>query len=562
METSVTNERRARNLIWNAAGDYSFTPDFVSYDRDGEPDLYFNCIIGAVSRYYDYIPLQQLTNRMHKLREAYVYLELLWVGLEGCTYEKAVVDRPILAELRRSHAEKIVNESKAYWDMDRYERIKVAHYAAVIGREARLREKEKKILSALQFDTSMDSAAIAARMEEIMRIYFHCHLPKEQDGPRRPLIPIRLKQAALHGSPLVHATSLVKEQENDVPKVLTILLPVLYASTGSKMRLSFLENNYGISIYPDRELQNLEKSLCTDAHKNCHLHVTRGEFRMSGASLSPIRSAMQMQKTLNLSYHHAHLSQHMLAIAKLADRIRNVLQCDSGGEPIRNLYGTLDATRIWRAPSLHDHKVFLRNDPSTRGNLSIDILMDASASQQNRQERIASQGYIIAEALTRCGLPTRVCSYCTVSGTTILHQFRDYEEPQYNERIFEYLATGWNRDGMAVRITGERLLSSAYDNKLLVILSDCSPNDDRKLFVPKPVPFYYDYGGRRGITDTAKEVSVLRRYGISILAVCTGMERDLPAAREIFGNDVVWAQEPERFADAVGYLIQQKIRYL
>ena len=48
MEILDSEKRRARNLIWNAAADYSFEPDFKAYDEDGRADLYWNSIIGAV----------------------------------------------------------------------------------------------------------------------------------------------------------------------------------------------------------------------------------------------------------------------------------------------------------------------------------------------------------------------------------------------------------------------------------------------------------------------------------------------------------------------------------
>ena len=35
MEILDSEKRRARNLIWNAAADYSFEPDFKAYDEDG-----------------------------------------------------------------------------------------------------------------------------------------------------------------------------------------------------------------------------------------------------------------------------------------------------------------------------------------------------------------------------------------------------------------------------------------------------------------------------------------------------------------------------------------------
>ena len=46
--------RRAVNQIWNAAKDYSFVPDFKAYDAEGNAELYWNFVIGAVRRYYDY----------------------------------------------------------------------------------------------------------------------------------------------------------------------------------------------------------------------------------------------------------------------------------------------------------------------------------------------------------------------------------------------------------------------------------------------------------------------------------------------------------------------------
>lgn len=40
---------------------------------------------------------------------------------------------------------------------------------------------------------------------------------------------------------------------------------------------------------------------------------------------------------------------------------------------------------------------------------------------------------MIAESLTRCGIPTRVYSFCTLNGCTVLRLYRDYEETNKNE---------------------------------------------------------------------------------------------------------------------------------
>ena len=108
----------------------------------------------------------------------------------------------------------------------------------------------------------------------------------------------------------------------------------------------------------------------------------------------------------------------------------------------------------------------------------MDILLDASASQNRRQEQLATQGYILAEALTRCAIPVRVLSYCSVSGCTVLREYRDYRENQGNNRIFEFAAAGWNRDGLALRAVDWLLRRSGEQQRLLLILTDANPNDD------------------------------------------------------------------------------------
>ncbi len=140
--------------------------------------------------------------------------------------------------------------------------------------------------------------------------------------------------------------------------------------------------------------------------------------------------------------------------------------------------------------------MFDRQQPNTLGDLIVDILLDASASQNRRQEQLATQGYILAEALTRCAIPVRVLSYCSVSGCTVLREYRDYRENQGNNRIFEFAAAGWNRDGLALRAVDWLLRRSGEQQRLLLILTDANPNDDTRLPGTGNQVFSRDYSGR------------------------------------------------------------------
>ena len=496
LHASEAEKRRAKNIIWNAAGDYDFTPDFLSFTPEGAADLYLNCIIGAVHRYYDYRPLKDLFVRIGQLPDAALYEGLLWFGLAHSVYPAAKEDRPVLETLRLEYARDVVSHSRPYWDQELLERLQTAYCAGLLGQTARLRRREKRIMEAVLFSPSLDSRAIADQMVHILKEFFRCRLPELHEARSHRVLPFRLGIAALHGRPAFVTRVHSEEDGGGVHAPVTLTLPVLLARSGKQTLRSWLETNFGISVYTSQEQEELERMLCTEGHRSCHLHVTRGEYRRtSSKAQNSFRQAMLFQKERNLSFHHAHLADHMTAISRMTDQIRNVLQFDDGEQLYRARSGRLIAARVWRGIRLHDEKIFAGTTPCEKGNLSIDILLDASASQMDRQERIAAQGFIIAESLTRCRLPVRVCSYCSVNGCTVLRIFRDYGNPQDNKRIFEYCSAGWNRDGLAIRITGYRLLNSDYENRLLIVLSDCSPNDDHRYSSRKgPIPFSYDYG--------------------------------------------------------------------
>ena len=107
METSSysAQQRRAINLVWTASGDYQFEPQFLALKSNGEPDFYMNCVIGLVHKWFgDKMPKRLFAYWAGDARQN-VFDELCWLALENAAYEKELPERPVLAELRRKHAE-------------------------------------------------------------------------------------------------------------------------------------------------------------------------------------------------------------------------------------------------------------------------------------------------------------------------------------------------------------------------------------------------------------------------------------------------------------------------
>ena len=105
--------RRARNIIWNAAGRYDFEPPFMAFFPNGTPDLYFDMIVGFAEKWLDLDAVWAFFRTYEGDRRAEEFDEFLWLGIENCVYEKEVRERPVLADLRRARAGLAVRQSAA-----------------------------------------------------------------------------------------------------------------------------------------------------------------------------------------------------------------------------------------------------------------------------------------------------------------------------------------------------------------------------------------------------------------------------------------------------------------
>ena len=304
--------------------------------------------------------------------------------------------------------------------------------------------------------------------------------------------------------------------------------------------------------------------LCTGNHARCHLHVTNGERsrgRIQNGFEALHREQEAAQIARNRESYRRDLARNRAGEQRLAEAIRNSILLYLQTSPVRSNAGVLLGGRVWRATKLDDGRVFTRNEQDDMGDLSVDILLDASTSQKDGQETVSNQGYLIASALTRCGVPCRVMSFCSMTGYTILRIFRDYGRPQDNEKIFEYVSNGCNRDGLAIRVAHRLIMDAPCEHRMLIVLSDVKPND----IVPISTAGEEErvlYEKDAGVRDTAFEVRRARADGVSVICVFTGDDEDLPAARLVYGRELARIQSVDRLADTVGRLIRDQIRNL
>ena len=574
MEILDSEKRRARNLIWNAAGDYHFEPDFKAYDDEGRADLYWNSIIGAVRKNYGPETIDALFAAFHGCRDEALYEQLVWLGLENAVYQRESPRRLALPALRRRYARWVLSQCAGIGDGELLPRLEEAHFRRALGEDPAMTKEDRKLLDSLEFSGELDGPELSQAALDFLHDHFGFVPGKTQSEEAEALRKHRPwflfgRSRALDGLPAVrtfgfgYGEHLVARQGGgpNAEPVQRRLTDRNLAQTEEALR-NYMRDYFGAPLLSEGERRTLEQSLCTGEHKSCHLYYTQGDDepgrRLKGYAAAQRRNALQ-QAEKNREAYEADAVRHRASIVRLTARIRNAMLAYLQPTVVRTASGTLDPGRIWRGVYLDDDKVFTKIQQSDPGQLAVDLLLDASSSQVDRQAVVAAQGYMIAEALTRCHIPVRVTSFCSLSGYTVLTRYRDYQEQDRNERIFRYFTTGCNRDGLAIRALAREIEESSYEHKLVILLSDAKPNDVIQLYRDGT---YVDYARDNGIENTAMEVRSLLFRDIPVICVFTGNDDDIPAAHTIYGRNFARIRSLDQFADTVGTLIQNQIRSL
>ena len=584
----VPARRRALNIIWTAAGEYGFEPAFMAFTQDGQPDLYMDSIIGYVRKWYDRETMQKLfdTTGSSLMRETFD--GILWIGLENCAFEREVRERPVLSELRHACAEMFFEQqfikSRQQWMAQNslVYALQSARWNTVLGKEPGLVNPwEKNLFQELAFSGDWDARQIADHAYSVLHRYF-----RFSPGRAEHFLLLLLKNRLLSFSTrilpsrMMRAEDLTFSRDGSGNGIITARKSrnagLLTAAEEENNRI-YIQNCFGLPLYNTEESSRIEQLLCSGGHQGCHIYFTDGHRQAeesidiqtgkepkNPASDGQIRETIrgaQAQAERNRTHYKERLHFYENCIARLSQQIRNALLVYPQPSRVAGRNGRIAPEKIWRAVYLNDERIFTEKFEEEQPDFSVDLMLDASASRLQSQETIAAQAYVIARSLHLCRIPVQVTSFLSLRGYTVIRRFCGYDEMDKDGRIFDYFSAGWNRDGLALRGAGHLMQDSPAKNRLLIILTDASPNDDRKIPSDRAGghPLSRDYSGEAGIGDTSSEVRALKKSGVQVMAVLNREDGSSEAARRIYGDDFVRIENIRRLSDAVGTLLQKKI---
>ena len=573
MENTQQTQRRALNIVWTAAEDYTFQPDFLAFDAAKKPDLYLNIIIGLVHKHYDAAALSAFFSKLQTSAMKDTFTDILWLGLENAVFQKELPDRPILQNLRTQHAKAFfirhtdLSLQQLMMRSELRHNLQAARWHTVLGEASGLLNPwEKRLFTALAFPACWDTRKLLKEMQQIQQRFFlldfqnrpqkiyHFSLPEKLAAFLKKFLPADIRQA----ENTLNITRNVPVKEPNAPSAIEPAVSSIRSLLGlqqQKEDAAYIEEQFGPSLYRTIEQQQLEKAFCTGHHQNCHLHFTRGTQTAKTGAAALIDTARQQ----NMAYYESHRRLYALAIHKLSARLKNCLMVCQQPLPLRSGKGQMHAASLWRALRLQDTRIFTSTEEEPFPEFTVDLLLDASASRAGCQSLIAAQAYTIAESLRLCHIPLQITAYCSLRSYTVLQIFQRYGEPGKSKNVFNYTAAGWNRDGLAFRAMQKLIPCTRSTRRILIILSDARPNDAQRI-PSETFPLSYDYSEQHAIDDTAAELQQLRKQGIQIIGLLNGeLPNFLPAAQKIFGANFARIKKIDQLAAIVGELIQKQI---
>lgn len=577
-------ENRMKNLMWTVSGNYELDIhlDLESFQKSKYISMYDAIKQGAFAQYFDREQLAgYIVRKVYFQADERALMNVAQLCVDAASYAKISTDRPGVPQIREKAMEDILEYDFERLNRSDAGRMEIAWMRGCLRDDWKM---EKKLLEPIQ---KIKELKDAKNTMEIIQCIDHlyngwidpafekrCGTLKTvmdvtledlkefdwkdflEDELEESVLEQYMQQVANQLSNLNSGQDREEKEEQRKNKKKNIV--VLKQEDIEKM-YQYMELNYGRSYLTEQEQRKRNYQMCRGAHEDCSLYYTDGILKNPVRVNAQYVNAKKQREKNEVEYHNHHNMAKRNIEIMTANLKRSLLQRNET-EYLASDYGILVPKLLWKVGRGRTNHLFLKENKRENSDFAVQILMDASGSQRERQGQISLQAYIISESLSNVQIPHKVASFCTFWDYTVIQRFREYDDPRTeNKNVFQYRTSSNNRDGLAIRAAGESLIQRPEENKILIVLSDGKPND---VVVNRPNSKNpQSYCGEYAVRDTAFEVRNLRNKGIFVLGVFTGKEEDLKAEQKIFGKDFAYISAIENFSNIVGIYLRRLLEW-
>lgn len=563
---SNATQKRIFNTIWNLADKYDFFPPFTGYDLRGNPDFYFNMIIGLSVKYYGKENMKSLFDTWQGSFKQETYDFLTWMALEDLLFRKEVKERPVLSNLRKTYANNFL--------VDRNElfRRKLALYNVLAFniqtqrmkdilniKKGSLKGKDRKIYDSLILPEDIEFIDLKNSLVDTYKKFLNFK-PDKKTNKASNLMRKGLSKVNFY--PLERSTKpsyVFSENKSEYKSSFTSFIYSI-SNRNSLKEEQKIEKTFGKLIFSKKEYLEIIGKYCTDSHKKSRLWFTK--FKYNNKNLTD-DNAEKLAIEQNKKKFQENRLNYNKQIRDLSRKINSSLISNTKSYDLVSDHGNLMGNIAWKSKLPNENHIFSIKTTREVSSMSIDLLIDGSASLLSYQQDLAIQAYILARSLEICNIPLRITTYCSVNNYTILTILKDFDESPSKDNIFSYHAQGWNRDGLAFRGFQKILEKRQRRNHLLLIMTDASPSDIKPLYT-KTFSINKSYDAKDALLDSKKELDSIRKQGINIAAIINSNTNDkddqsIKNATFLYKNRFAKIDSALNFSNAASRLIKNEI---
>ena len=570
-------ENRMKNLLWTVSGDYTLEAklNVEAFMHSKYSALYDAIKQGAMAKYFSMDEYSMyLIKKLYYGADETGLMRVSSLCIDMACAEKISAERQGVKNIRKRAYEEILDKDFANMQADgKLGKLRFSMLRRELDSSYRVEAKVEEHLEKLQALKNTNDTMDVIRVVD--QLYNTCVDPtfEREHGDLEKVLSVTMDELQEFNwqdflSEDVYE-NMLERMQNQVAENMTELSEdnkekkrtgagriILNEKALEKMH-SYIEWNYGKSYLTELEQKQLNHQLCYGAHKGCTIYMTEGILK-NPVAVNNTYVLVNRSKQMNFDTYRQHANVTKRNIEILEATLTRALRARSEKEYVPAQYGLLRPERLWKVGRTKEYQVFDKETKKQNEDFVVELLIDASGSQQKRQNFVALQSFVVSSALSRVGIPHRAMSFCTFWDYTILHRFRDYEDKaEADWNLFEFRGSSNNRDGLAIRMATESLMKREEPNKVLIVLSDGRPNDQN---VNRPnAPDAPLYTGDYAVKDTAIEVRRARSLGIAVLGVFMGEEQDLNAERKIFGKDFAYIKNIANFSNVVGTYLRKQL---
>ena len=570
-------ENRMKNLLWTVSGDYKLEAKLnaEAFLHAKHSALYDAVKQGAMAKYFSMDEYSMyLIKKLYYGADETGLMRVSGMCIDMACAEKISAERQGVKNIRRRAYEEILEKDFANMQSDgKLGKLRFAMLRRALDENYRAEARQEEALEILEaLKKAEDTMEIIRATDHLYNAFVDPTFVKKH-GDLQKILDVSLEDLQeFNWQDFLNEEmyeNMLEQMQNQVAQNVTELSEhnkekkrtgggkIILNETALEKMHSYIEWNYGKSYLTELEQKQLHHQICYGAHKGCHIHMTEGILN-NAVAVNNTYVLVKRARELNLDTYRQHANVTKRNIELLEAILNRALRARSEKEYTPAQYGLLRPERLWKIGRTKEYQVFDKETKRQNEDFVVELLIDASGSQQKRQNYVALQSFIVSRALSGVGIPHRAMSFCSFWDYTIFHKFRDYEDKEEADwNLFEFRGSANNRDGLAMRMATENLLKREEPNKVLIVLSDGRPNDQN---INRPgMENAVVYTGDYAVKDTAFEVRRARSMGVAVLGVFMGEEQDLAAERKIFGKDFAYIRNIGNFANVVGTYLRKQL---